>query len=157
MRSNASCIFAILAAHYEHLAHDGFDLFDALAEARTVHRHIAPAQQLLAFGDDLFGDDLLARGTRGGIARQEQHPDPVLARGRQVDIAPAHLVAQELVGDLQQDTRAVAGQRIGADRAAMGQIFQDLQTLAHHVMALLALDMGHKAHPAGIALLARIV
>ena len=45
----------------------------------------------------------------------------------------------------------------GSHRAAVGQILQYLQALAHHVVARLSFDMCDKAHPAGIALLARIV
>jgi hypothetical protein len=39
----------------------------------------------------------------------------------------------------------------------MGQVFQNLQALTHHVMALLTLDMSYKAHSTSIALLARII
>ena len=57
-------------------------------------------------------------------------PDAVLA-----DAAAActpclrHLLAEELVRDLDQDAGAVAGQRVGADRAAVGQVLQDQQAL----------------------------
>ena len=40
-----------------------------------------------------------------------------------------HLVAEERVGDLDQDAGAVAQQRVGADRAAVRQVLQDLQAL----------------------------
>jgi hypothetical protein len=67
------------------------------------------------------------------------------------------LRTQKYIGDLQQNTCAITGQWIGPHRTAMSQVFQNLQTLTHHVMALLALDMGDKAHSTSIALLARIV
>jgi len=150
-------IRTIPAAADEYLAHDRLDLFDALAKAGTIHRHIAPAQQLLAFVRDLFFDDLLARCARSRIARQKQHPDAIFSGGRQLDLAPAHLISQKLIWYLQQDAGTVTGQRIGPHRTAMGQVFKYLQALQNHVMALFSLDMGHKAHAAGITLLAWIV
>lgn len=39
----------------------------------------------------------------------------------------------------------------------MGEIYQNLQALAHHVVALFALDVRDKAYAARVALLARII
>ena len=65
-----------------------------------------------------------------GSLRQEHHADAVLARRRAASTPCCrHLGAEEGVGDLDQDAGAVALQRVGADRAAMGQVLEDLQAL----------------------------
>ncbi len=56
------------------------------------------------------------------IARQEQEADGVLAGLRQLEAELFALRAKKRVRDLHQDAGAVAGARIGADRAAMLEI-----------------------------------
>ncbi len=53
--------------------------------------------------------------------------------------------------------RAVAGQRIGADRAAMIQVEQDLQPLLDQIVALVTLDMRDEADAAGVVLVGRVI
>ena len=65
--------------------------------------------------------------------------------------------AQERVGNLDQDAGAVALQRIGAGRAAMRQVLEDLQALRDDRVRLLALDVGDEAEAAGVVLVRRIV
>ena len=60
-----------------------------------------------------------------GVARHEQHADAVFAGRRQRDAELLRLAGEELVRDLHQDAGAVAGARIGADRAAMLEVDQD--------------------------------
>src|SRR5690606_41764974 len=50
-----------------------------------------------------------------------------------------------------------AHQRIGADSAAMSEVFQHLQAVFHDLMRLLALHMRNKANAARIMFVARIV
>ena len=45
-------------------------------------------------------------------------------------------------------------QRIGADRATVVDVLQNLQRAPHDVVALLALDVGHEAQTAGIVFVA---
>ena len=93
-----------------------------LAEAGRIGRHVAPADQDLAFVLDealeLLDDDV----ARLGLARQEAHGDGVVARLRQGHAGALRPVAQQSVGNLDQAAGAVADQRIGTDRAAMIQI-----------------------------------
>ena len=56
--------------------------------------------------------------------------------------------AIQRVGQLDQDARAVAEQRVGANRAAVVEVLQDLQRLGDDRMAFPALDMGDEAHTA---------
>ena len=73
------------------------------------HRHVAPAEQHLAFVLDRALDLVLAGEARGRLLRQEHHADAVLPERRQLDALLRHLLAEERVGDLDQDARAVAG------------------------------------------------
>ena len=58
--------------------------------------------------------------------------------------------------DLHQDAGAVAGQRVGADRAAMLEVAQDREPVLDDLVRLAVLDVGDEADAAGILLVARI-
>ncbi len=85
-----------------------------------------------------------------GVARHEQHADAVLAGLRQREAELLRLAREELVRDLHQDAGAVAGARIGADRAAMLEVEQDGQRILDDLVRLAALDVGDEADAAGI-------
>ena len=131
----------------------------------AVHRHVTPAEQHLAFGADGALHLLLAGQARGVLLGQEDHAHAVLAGGRQRDAHATigsltgrrHLGAVELVRDLDQDAGAVTHQGVRAHRAAMVQVLQDLQALLHDGVRLVALDVRHEAHAAGVMLLAGVV
>ena len=61
------------------------------------------------------------------VARQKDVTDGVAADRRQSEAEPAAFLLEEVVRDLDQDAGAVAGERIGADRAAMLEVLQDAQ------------------------------
>jgi len=61
------------------------------------------------------------------------------------------------VRDLQQDAGAVAHTRIGADRAAMLEIAENLQPILDDLVRLVAFDVGDESDAAGVVLEARIV
>ena len=77
-------------------------------------------------------------------------PTPYSPSGGSVTPCLAISSAEQLVRDLDQDPGAVAGQRIGAGRPAMGQVPQDLEPLLDDRMALLALDVRDEADAAGV-------
>ena len=85
-----------------------------------------------------------------GIARHEQGADRVFAGLRQLEAEPRRLLGEELVRDLHQDAGAVAGARIGADRAAMLEIAEDGERVLDDLVRLAALDVGDEADAAGI-------
>src|SRR5690606_18278284 len=91
------------------------------------------------------------------ITRHEQIADAIIAWLRQVDALARHFLAEEAVWNLHKNASAVAHQRIGADSAAMGQVFQHLEAVFHDLMRLLALHMRNKANAARIMFVARIV
>ena len=77
-------------------------------------------------------------------------PDAVFAQRRQLDALLAHFLAEEPVRNLDQDAGAVAGQRVGADGAAMGEVLQDQQPLLDDGVALRALDVRDEADATGV-------
>ena len=91
------------------------------------------------------------------LDRQEHHADAVLAGRRQGESELGAFAAEELVRDLDQDARAVAGLRIAAAGAAMRQVDEDLNAFGDDVVRRLAVDVDDKADSAGVVLVARIV
>jgi len=91
------------------------------------------------------------------VTRQEEVTDGILASLGQGDALLCHFLAEELVGDLQQNAGTIAHQRISTDGAAMGEVFQNEQAVLDDLVRLLALHMGDEADAAGIVLVARVV
>ena len=60
---------------------------------------------------------------------------------------PVRLLGEELVRDLQQDAGAVAGARIGADRAAMLEIAEDRERVLDQLVRLAPLMSAMKPTP----------
>ena len=79
-------------------------------------------------------------------------PTPYSPGGGSVDALRRHLGAVELVGDLDQDAGAVAHQLVGADRAAMVEVLEDLQALLDDGVRFAAGDVGDEADAAGVVL-----
>ena len=107
--------------------------------------------------DDRF-EPLLART---GARRRRAAGTPCRRRIRRRRAArsraSAALAAKELVRHLRQNAGAVAGQRIAAAGAAVGQIDQDLQARADDLVALLAAHVDDEADAAGVVLVRGIV
>ena len=66
-------------------------------------------------------------------------------------------LAEQCVGDLDQDAGTVAEQRIGPDRAAMVEVVKDFQGLGDDRMAFLPADMSNEAHSARVMLMLTVV
>ena len=145
------------AAADEHLANDRLDFLDRFAEAGVVARHIAPAEQHLPLVLDRALDLVFAGEARGRLLRQKHHADAVLTGRRQLDALPRHFFAKERVGNLNQDAGTVAGKRVGANRAAVGQVLQDLQALLDDRVRFRAFDMRDKADATRIVFVGGIV
>ena len=143
------------AAADEDLAQDGFLFLHGGRHGHVpVHGHIAPAQQHLAFGLDGALHLLLAGQAGCMLLGQEDHAHAVLAGRRQLHPLLGHFFAVELVGDLDQDARAVAHQLVCTHGTTVVDVLQDLQSAQHDVVALLALDVGHETQPAGVVFVA---
>src|SRR6185295_688067 len=79
------------ATAHEYLADDGLELLRRLGKVGIVHRHVAPAEQHLAFVLDRALNLVLAGVAARRVARQEDHPDAVLPRWRKMQAARCHL------------------------------------------------------------------
>src|SRR5262249_53463027 len=91
------------------------------------------------------------------VARQEREAGAVLRRGRQHDAEARARLAEELVGHLQEDAGAVAGVGLAPAGAAVKEVDEDLQRLAHDGVRLSPLDVDDETDAAGVVLVARIV
>src|SRR5574344_373257 len=137
----------IIAATNKDLANDRFLGLDHRGHGTGgVDRHIPPAQHNLAFGTDGALNLFFPGHPRRGLLRQENHPDPVLTGGRQHDTLFGHLIPEELVWDLDQNTGTVPLQRVSTNGTSVIQILQDQQSLLNDTVALLPLHMGYKTY-----------
>ena len=141
---------AVAALPNEDLADDRFDGLDAFAETAVVDGDVAPAEQVLALVLDRAFDGPDADVDVGNFLRQEDHADRVFAGFRQLEAQGFRFAAEKTVRELDQDAGAVTGQRIGADRAAVVQIDENLDALANDLMRLAVLDIGDKADTAAV-------
>ena len=127
------------------------------ADRIALDRHIAPAEQACAFLLDDLAEERFTLLPRRRTGRQKHQPDAVLAGTGQVDAGITGCAPQEFVRHLKQNSGAVPRARIATLRAAVREIFEDLQTLTDDVVRFLALDVDDKADPAGIFLVSRVV
>ena len=126
-----------------------------LAQHRGVDGHLAPAADGVAEAQHLALDDgpagllLLEAG-----ARQEHHADgdPLVGADSALDLA-----LEEVLRDLDVDAGAVAGLAVGVDRTAVPDRLERLDPLDHDLAPRLAVDGDDAAHPAGVALVGRVV
>ena len=135
----------------------GLGRLDGFAERGIVDRHVAPAEQHQLLVPDLIGNDALDDVAPCGLARHEQRADRVVAGLRQLEADLRGLALEEGVRNLHQNAGAVAGARIGANRATMLEIAQNVERVGDDLVRLLALDVGDEADAAGILFQAGIV
>ena len=126
-------------------------------QAGIVRRHVAPAEQLQPLGIDDARDDGLAIDALRAIARHEHVADGVMAGLGQLDLERCGDRFQEFMRDLHQDAGAVAGQRVSARRAAMGEVLQNLDAMLDDLVARPPLEVGNEADAASIVLALRII
>jgi hypothetical protein len=138
----------------EHLPDRRLDGDRARPDVSIVGRHVAPAEQLLAFlGDEAF-HQLLDGGALIRCARQEHEADAVLPFGRERE--GCHL-AEESIRNLEQDACAVPRVGLAAARAAVPQVHQHLQRLLHDRVGTAPLDVHDEADSAGVVLVPGII
>ncbi len=122
-----------------------------------MRRYRAPAEHRLTLGlHDLF-EAFFQLAALAGIARQEDQPAAIFARGgKRKAIAFGHAL-QKAVWNLQQDAGTVTRVDFAAAGAAMIQIAQYLDGLLQDAMRFAPLDVHDEADPAGIVLVGRVV
>ena len=121
----------------------------------VVQWEVSPPQQLKTFIHDYSGDKGASPfpGFRSG--RKEHHPHAVFPFRRQVDSQGRCHLAEEFVGHLDQESRAVAGLRIASASPAVAKVDQDLKPLFNYLVGFPALDVGYDTHPAAIVFVLR--
>ena len=88
---------------------------------------------------------------------QENQAGAVAALRRQREPEHGGLLAEEAVGHLREDARAVAGIGLAAARAAVLQVDEDLQRLLHDRVRAAALDVRDEADAARIVFMCRVI
>src|ERR1017187_7346879 len=146
-----------LAAGDEDLLDIGLRVARHAADRRAVDGRVAPTADAEPFLHYDALHDTFGAQPRVRFHGQEYHAHSVLAGRRQREAQLGALAREELVRDLDQDTRAVAGFRIAPAGAAMRQVDEHLDALDDDVVRFLALDVGHEADSAGIVLASGIV
>ena len=145
------------AARHDRLADHRHLVEHRLAQARRINRHVAPADQLLALNPDEVLE--LADGGVAGrrISRHEAHGHGVIARRRQIHGLMRGPVAQQGIGDLNQNPGPVANQRVSANRAAMVEVDQNLQAAGDDLLRFFPLYIRDKADSACVMFMARVI
>jgi len=147
-------VILIAAAGDEQLTEPRHRAQRAVAEHAGNDGDVAPAKHREALLlDDPF--DLFNRLLGfGGILRKEGNAGCVLTSRRQVEVDDC---AIEGVGHLDQNARAVAGVRVGAERAAVLHVAQRANASADDVVGLLALDVRNEVDATRVVLVAGVV
>ena len=149
MRSNCSLI-ELIGGRDQHLADVRLRCAGGVADLAVVDGHVAPPDHLLAFGGHRLLDQLLDLKAPFGIGREEADADAVAPGARQLDARGG--AAEERIGDLQQDSGAVTGVRIGALGAAMLQVAERLEALLDDCVRGLAPELGDQRDAACVVL-----
>ncbi len=123
-----------------------------VGQRRIVDRHGAIAEELEAFLADEARPDPLAMLAQPLVLRHEQMADGIVASLRQLDLERLALVLQELVRDLNENARAVARERVGADGAAMLEVLEDGERVGDELVRRPPLEIGDEADAAGVVL-----
>ncbi len=121
-----------------------------LAQTADMHRHVAPAVDIVAHAQDLGLDDRAAdflsaeiRAGQEDLAHRNQLVPPRCMAG------PTDLVIEEMRRDLHVDAGTVPGLAIGIDGTAVPDCLQRLDPVLDHLPRRLAVDVDDEAHTAG--------
>jgi hypothetical protein len=112
------------------------DVLRRLGQAAVVDRHVAPAEQHLAFVADGTLDHRLAGTPAGVAARQEHHAHAVLPAGGRVTPCFAISSRRNWSGIWIRMPAPSPSKRVVAGGAAMLEVLQDLQALLDDGVAL---------------------
>ena len=152
-----SLIKALVNRLQEQLTHQRLTGLGSITQRRVVSGHITPAKDMQLFLMQNPLKDMTGAVALCGLWRGKHHGNAVLTLFRQFYTQRPADLAQKTVRHLQQDTGAVTGIMLTADRTAVVQIGQDSQRLLHDIMGLFPLDIGDKTNTTGIMLKPGIV
>ena len=137
-------------ALYEHLTDVGHGLKRGAAQRADVDRHLAPAQQGLAVLGHYAAKLLHHMRAALLVPAQEQHAHAVSALLGQTYAQRRADLLEELVRQLCEHARAVAGKLVRARRAAVAQRAQHVYRVGHELVAGAALYVAYHAYAAGV-------
>ena len=144
---------AVVAPHDEKLPDDGLRRRGVGAEDRTVNGNVARRRQTKPLLLDDLRHQLHEKLLVGAVARQEDHADavtPFLGHGNAVQ-------QNEFMGNLHQNTRAVAGLVVRAFGSAVRHMLEDAQPLFDDRMVFVSVDVDDESDAAGVMLAFRAV
>ena len=144
---------AVVAPHDEELPDDGLRRRGVGAEDRTVNGNVARRRQTKPLLLDDLRHQLHEKLLVGAVARQEDHADavtPLLGHGNAVQ-------QNEFMGNLHQNTRAVAGLVVRAFGSAVRHMLEDAQPLFDDRMVFVSVDVDDESDAAGVMLAFRAV
>ena len=108
------------------------------------------------FGDDAHGD-LFAAEAQRRVFGEEDHANPVVTGGGQVDAVFGGDAREKAVRHLEQDARTVTRFRIGARGAAMIEPLEYFERLFDDAVRCDAVELHDRAKPTGVVLKLAIV
>ncbi len=141
----------------ENLPHRRLAPFGSGADVGVIGRHVPPAQD----GLSLLADDLLEGLLHSpALHRVGGQEDQTRTIGSGTGKANPQLIAfplQEAMGHLQENAGPVSGVLLAAARAAMLQVYQDLDRFADNVVRPAGFQIDDKADAAGIVFVLRVI
>ncbi len=127
------------------------------AQVVGIDGHLAPEKQGQAGLRAAFLEDALGNLYASLVLGEEEHGHAIIALVRQKMAAFLRFLAEEMMGDLEQDTGTVARVVLQALTAAMLQIHKDRQGIVDHLVRADALQMGQRANAARVMLELRTI
>ncbi len=124
------------------------------AGGALVDRHLAPADHALALGLHAALDQVHRATAQLLVLGQEAHRHAVAAGIGKLEPG---VLAQERVGNLDEDARAVTRVRVGALTAAMLELLQRVQRAGDHLVRTRRAHACDERDAAGVVLVGRVV
>jgi hypothetical protein len=124
------------------------------ADVVLVDRHVAPADDPLALVADGLLEQLLELLAAFLLTRQEAHADAVGARRRELRVDDA---ADELVGQLEQDSRAVASIGIGTGSATVLEVLERDDRAVYGLVRGNAVELRDHGNATGVMFVSGVV
>src|SRR3984893_11030937 len=137
------------AALDKNLAAYRFSRPDARAKTRRIDRRVAPTESDLSLRGNHFVNNVFDDPAALPIARQEQRADGIFARRRQDETELGCLLGEKAMRDLNQHAAAIARLGVGADRAAMIEIAQNLEAHGDNFVRPASAQVRDETEPPG--------
>ena len=127
------------------------------AEFRRIGRHVAPAEDLGAFGFDNAFDGFDAAIGDLCVGRHEENAHAIGAGLGELEAELGGPVLEEAMRHLEQEPRAIAGLLVAAHGAAMLEVNEDGGGVADDFVVGFGVEPGNESHAAAVMFVARMV